>query len=502
MDARWYQVVVPRFDNGNRENDLGGDTRDGGDLEGLRRRLPYLKELGINTLYLTHVFARQGQHPHERYTFGKVDESFRDPGQKEVASPQGDSAAPDAKANAQEAAARETDARPARKAEQVLSHFLKAAHAEGFRVVLEGPCTVQPHERAGDAQLEATILEVTKKWMDPDGDGKLSDGVDGWIVQDPQQLPHDLWKRWRDAVKKINPDALLVVDVEGDIEKWLTGETFDTFVNRGLAQPIERVFSPKGENYTLEKFVADVTASCRRAAPERQRAAPIALSGPRQGRLQPIFDRMMTVAEGQPPVPMTGPGVGPPRARLARILQFFCVGAPLIYYGEEIDLPNTLGDHSLAPMRWQASPGGGPLAESPEQDLTSLIQWLAIRRGVDKPLRDGALETIHVDEERKLLVLGRIMPFDEVLLVLNLGKEKQRVVLTRGKQGNYVGFITPQLDPKERPPRMPPPKPPAGGVIPPLRIAGSRQIIDEQGQFLLWVDPRYARFALLQDNAP
>ena len=86
-NAIWYQIMVDRFRNGSTAND-GPNTRDwrqewytpsdwegqdgqtfynhfvfrrqcGGDLQGLRRQLPYLKSLGVNALYLLPVFEAE-----------------------------------------------------------------------------------------------------------------------------------------------------------------------------------------------------------------------------------------------------------------------------------------------------------------------------------------------------------------------------------------------------------------------------------------------------------
>ena len=80
-DARWYYIDVPRFHNGDGSNDPAGtrpwstdwpvqvqadgtppldqtalqalrERRYGGDVEGVRQRLPYLRELGVNAILL------------------------------------------------------------------------------------------------------------------------------------------------------------------------------------------------------------------------------------------------------------------------------------------------------------------------------------------------------------------------------------------------------------------------------------------------------------------
>lgn len=70
----FYFVMPDRFNNGNTDNDLGSKTQPisaggfdkshkgmfhGGDIEGLKDKLPYLKELGISAIWLTPILRNQ-----------------------------------------------------------------------------------------------------------------------------------------------------------------------------------------------------------------------------------------------------------------------------------------------------------------------------------------------------------------------------------------------------------------------------------------------------------
>jgi 1,4-alpha-glucan branching enzyme len=103
-DAVWYQVMVDRFRNGDPSNDpkgtipwdhdwyepFGSEGKDGqtfyrhyvfsrfagGDLQGLQERLPYLRDLGINALYLMPMFQASTPHKYNATSFIHVDEHF------------------------------------------------------------------------------------------------------------------------------------------------------------------------------------------------------------------------------------------------------------------------------------------------------------------------------------------------------------------------------------------------------------------------------------------
>ena len=69
-----YFVLVDRFDNGDSRNDDTIDLTDphafhGGDLAGITRRLPYLAELGVDTLWLSPVFSMRTEKFHGHGAF-------------------------------------------------------------------------------------------------------------------------------------------------------------------------------------------------------------------------------------------------------------------------------------------------------------------------------------------------------------------------------------------------------------------------------------------------
>ena len=88
-----YFAMIDRFQNGDKSNDdqgcgeasAGEDDFQGGDLEGLRRKLPYLKRLGFDALWITPPVHNQwinpyirtrGYHGYWAYDFTKVDPHF------------------------------------------------------------------------------------------------------------------------------------------------------------------------------------------------------------------------------------------------------------------------------------------------------------------------------------------------------------------------------------------------------------------------------------------
>ena len=74
--ATFYQIFVERFNIGNRDKDKSyinlkwGDIPNpksfaGGDIKGITEKLSYLKDLGINAIYLTPVFRSVSNHKYD-----------------------------------------------------------------------------------------------------------------------------------------------------------------------------------------------------------------------------------------------------------------------------------------------------------------------------------------------------------------------------------------------------------------------------------------------------
>ncbi len=87
----FYQIFVDRFFNGEEkqingkinvvwgENDnIKSDTFAGGNLKGITKKLDYLKDLGIDTIYLTPIFESRSNHKYETYDYYKIAKDFGD----------------------------------------------------------------------------------------------------------------------------------------------------------------------------------------------------------------------------------------------------------------------------------------------------------------------------------------------------------------------------------------------------------------------------------------
>ncbi|HKK41151.1 MAG TPA: alpha-amylase family glycosyl hydrolase, partial [Bacteroidales bacterium] len=107
--------------------------------------------------------------------------------------------------------------------------------------------------------LRKHIFEVTKRWLDPDGDGDPSDGIDGFRLDVAGEIPMGFWRDYRKVVRSVNPEAYLVGEIWWlawpdklmDPSVYLRGDQFDAVMNyrwyriaRGLFGQADPVLKP------------------------------------------------------------------------------------------------------------------------------------------------------------------------------------------------------------------------------------------------------------------
>ena len=254
--ADWYKLQPWETANGKGFYFNAQRRRNGGDLQGIIDKLDYLVDLGINAIYLNPVFESHSLHKYDTESYFHIDNNFGP-------DPQGD----------RKIMARENPAKPATwrwtAADKLFLKFIKLAHQRGIRVIIDGvfnhvglrfwafqdvrkngqksayknwftirswddPETEQdefeytgwvgvrelPELREDDDGLvppiRAHIFAAVKRWMDPNGDGDPSDGIDGWRLDVAEMVHHNFWKDFRTHVKKINQNAYITAEIFWD----------------------------------------------------------------------------------------------------------------------------------------------------------------------------------------------------------------------------------------------------------------------------------------------
>jgi len=192
------------------------------------------------------------------------------------------------------------------------------------------------------------LLEMAKFWMDPDGDGDFSDGVDGFRLDVAKGPPHDWWKELRRELKSVRPDILLLGEVWDDIET-IYGY-FDYEFDMQFDYPFYYA--------SLELMNGGEKVGVRKVLKKERDRFPV------QAQLCRFLnnhdnDRVLSALDGADEM-----------NRLAALNLLSLPGTPMIYYGEEIGMTGTNPpDEAIRkPMRWE-------WVDRQRTDPGSLFNW-------------------------------------------------------------------------------------------------------------------------------
>lgn len=347
----YYQIFPERFAAGDPGKGLHAydpwdapPTRQnymGGDLSGIRGRLPYLRDLGAECLYLTPVFAADGNHKYATADYFAVD--------------------PDFGTNEQ------------------LCALVAEAHALGLRVVLDGvfnhagtrfapfadllangqasPCrdwfyvkrypveidaacyecvgdyAPMPRLNTGNPEVRAFILSVMLYWLD-------TAHIDGWRLDVADELDAATLRSLREGVKARYPDALLLGETWGDARRLVAeGDQLDCAMNYLFRDAMVDFFArgvidARELDCRLQRMLMkypDDTNLCMYNCLGSHDTA-----------------RFLTEAGGEAW-----------RLKLATAFQLFFPGSPALYYGDEMGMTGENDPGCRGGMAWEHE--GGPL---------------------------------------------------------------------------------------------------------------------------------------------
>lgn len=412
-NAIFYQIFPDRFRNGDPENDPPGTAPwdalptptsfSGGDLEGIREKLPYLQELGASALYLTPIFRASTNHRYDGEDYFDVDPTLG-----------GDGA---------------------------FRTLLQAAHARGIRVVLDGVFNHcgrghpffqdvlkrgrrSPHwdwfriagDRprwdpepnyacwAGHASLpewnldhppvQAYLLSAVRHW--------IREGIDGWRLDTVEYLPPDFVRAVYRAVKEENPEAYVLGEVMGLGTSWFRHRALDGVMHYKLREALVR-FLAEG-SWDAPRFVRYLRGLWASYPPEANYGSYTLLGSHDVPRFKTLCG-----GDGR-------------KVALGAAFLFAYPGAPAIYYGDEIGLEGGEDPDCRRTFPWDE--------ERWDRELLATFRLLARLRREEVALREGDVRWSYA--EGRALVLLRRSGDEEVAFALNADEEEAALPLPGG----------------------------------------------------------------------
>lgn len=372
----------------------------GGDLKGIWEKLDYLQDLGVEVLYLNPIFVSPSNHKYDTQDYDYVDPHYgvitKDGGE---VLPEGDLDNSHAERYIQRVVNKEN----LEASNAFFASFVEEVHKRGMKVILDGvfnhcgsfnkwldrekiydrdasyekgafltedspyhdffhfyPDGSWPDNTHYDSwwgndtlpklnyeeseKLASYVMRIAKKWVSEPYN------ADGWRLDVAADLGHSedynhgFWRKFRESVKKANPEAIILAEHYGDPSPWLDGSQWDTVMNYdAFMEPVSWFLTgmEKHSDMAALDMIGDSSAffgamtdyGARFTMPSAQ-VAMNELSNHDHSRFLTRTNKKVgrTAFAGPRAADM---GVNTAVMRQAVVMQMTWVGAPTLYYGDE-----------------------------------------------------------------------------------------------------------------------------------------------------------------------
>ncbi len=395
----------------------------GGDLPGVRQKIPYLKELGINCLYFNPLVQSASNHKYDTFEYFQIDPHFG--------------------GNAE------------------FEKLVDECHQNGIRIILDFafnhvglgffafqdclkngkkseyfnwfdwykwplPKKITAKFRAADyyqcwwghAELPDLNFDLSRfhpdeNYLHDEKDAKVNEplvkhllqavefwlkemDIDGFRLDVPNEVPFWFWKRFRAKVKELKPDAYLVGEIWHNAEEWIE-EYFDAVMNYTyFREPVLQYFAL--QNRTKDTFLHEILQGLHNYG-----FANLSL-------MMNLLDshdthRFLEAVNGDIR-----------KLKLAVLFQMSWIGVPHIFYGDEVGLQGGSDPDNRRPMNWEFE------AEKTLKDLHVFYAELINIRNKNNCLIYGDLKII---SDNHLIALERFLNDENILILINNSEQTQ-----------------------------------------------------------------------------
>ncbi len=299
------------------------------------------------------------------------------------------------------------------------------------------------------------VFNVTRRWLDPNGDGDPSDGIDGFRLDVAEIVPLGFWREYRRFVRSINPDAYLVGEVWWDEwpdrmydpAPWLEGDVFDAVMNYRWYMPTRAFFAGAPPNLTPSGYVAHLDSIAAGIATDHLKAMMNLTAShdtPRFGTsiYNPGRYKYRAHPNGNPEYKIDRPDERTRQIqKMILVQQFTYIGAPHIWNGDEVGMWGADDPDMRKPLVWAdltyEDETTHPLGQARRRDAvapdTALLRvykdLIALRKQHLRLFVDGALDVLLTDDARNLLAYERVLDDERAVVAFNNSDQPQTLAL-------------------------------------------------------------------------
>ncbi len=405
----WYQIFPERFANGdetiNPKNAIKWGTEPpsrtnffGGDLQGVLNHLDYLVDLGVNGLYFTPIFSAPSNHKYDTIDYFEIDPQFGDK-------------------HTFKQLVKECHARGMKimldavfnhsgyffeAFQDVLKNEEKSKYKDWFHIhefpIKQTPrpnyevfsfVSTMPKLNTEHPEVKAYLIRVATYWI-------KEFNIDGWRLDVANEVDHAFWREFRQAVKKINPDAYILGEIWHDSTPWLLGDQFDAVMNYPFTNGALQFFAR--QTMRASQFEQTIT-NLLHMYPNNVNEVAFNLLGSHDTA------RILTVCKDKKK-----------RSRLLFLFQMSFVGTPCIYYGDEIGLMGGNDPECRQCMVWNE--------KQQDRKLFSYVQKLISFRNKITAFGMGTFSFVESQNETNHIVYKKTYEDETLLFFINNSRKK------------------------------------------------------------------------------
>ena len=397
-----YQIFVERFANGDHSNDTedtmewGDDnltfkSQFGGDLQGIIDKLDYLKDLGIDLVYLTPIFKSNTIHKYNVSDYYEIDPQFGD--------------LKKAKELVDECHKRNirivfdavfnhsgTDffAFKDLLQNQENSKYKDWYFIDEFPVTMDKLCYYcfgdnhrnMPKLNTNNEEVKEYLLKVSEYWI-------KEIGIDGWRLDVCDEVDHVFWREFKKKVKEANKDAVIIGEIMHEANSFLKGDQMDSIMNYPFKLAMVDFFGRNSISAEEFNSVLAINRSMYMDSITRQ-----------MWNLIGSHDTRRFLTECSEDID---------RMKLAIAFQFTYVGVPYIYYGDEIGLTGEEDPFSRKCMVWEE--------DKQNRELFTFYQKMISLRKENKVLVYGDYNILYCKDN--VLLYERSYEGESMLIAIN-----------------------------------------------------------------------------------
>ena len=367
----------------------------GGTLVGIKENIEYIVGLGINCIYLNPIFTANSYHKYDTIDYYSVDPCFGSMDEfkelVQVCHRNGIRIILDGVFN--------HCGSDFFAFKEVLVKGRKSRYYDWFYEMPEPICYSDPPSyeafayvkempklNTGNKEVEKYFIDVGTYWI------KETD-IDGWRLDVANEINHDFWRHFREAVKKVKPDAFLIGEIWEDAGEWLKGDQFDSTMNYRFSYLCKDFFAVR--KMKVSEFDHQIQKMIMRY--------------PRMVSLMQMnfldshdVARFLSYCNGDKR-----------KLELALFYLLMGVGIPSVFYGDEYYIEGQTESEYRQAMPWGQK----------ENCYGLLREYINIRKE-HSAIRNGSYRTILCDDEKNVYVFARENTEESVLVFVNNSEEE------------------------------------------------------------------------------